>query len=221
MNQSESINELAGALAKAQGQIVPALKDSNNPFFKSSYADLSSVWAACRGPLSANGLAVLQTLEDKDGKLILVTTLAHSSGQWIRSILPIVTQKQDAQSMGSAITYMRRYSLSALVGVVADADDDGEGAMARHTSPAQQKYEQKKTAAQVVAEEKKFITKEEGEDLGRLLSQCSQKFQDKAWKFLTEEANISRFEDMTPIIYSKIKQRALDELSKTKGSEND
>jgi len=128
MNQSEQINELAAALSKAQGTITPALRDSTNPFFKSKYADLSNIWGACKAALAENGLAVLQTMDCKEDKIFLMTTLAHSSGQWIRSCLPIMPTKNDAQGIGSAITYMRRYSLAAMVGVTTDEDDDGNAA---------------------------------------------------------------------------------------------
>jgi len=124
MNNSENINELAMALAKAQAEMTPAIKDSNNPFFKSKYADLTSVWSACRDPLTKNGLSVVQTMNDIDGKLFLVSWLLHSSGQYIKSNLPIISQKNDAQSLGAAITYMRRFSLCALVGICPE-DDDG------------------------------------------------------------------------------------------------
>jgi hypothetical protein len=129
MNSSEHIDQLLTALAKAQGKITPALKDKTNPFFKSSYADLSSVWNACRQQLSENGLSVMQTVgTSQTGGMMLVTTLGHSSGQWMRSEMPIILQKQDPQALGSAITYYRRYSLAAIVGVVADEDDDGNTA---------------------------------------------------------------------------------------------
>lgn len=126
--QSDQINELAGALAKAQSEIMPALKDSKNPFFKSTYADLASIWSACKDPLSKNGLAIIQTMDVNGDQHFLITTLAHASGQWIRSYLPIINEKQNAQGFGSAITYMRRYALSAIVGVTADEDDDGNAA---------------------------------------------------------------------------------------------
>ena len=130
MNQSDNINELALALAKAQGEMDNAKKDCNNPFFKSKYADLTSVWAACREPLTKHGLAVTQTMADQDGKLILITMLLHASGQWIKSCLPIIAQKPDAQALGAAITYMRRFSLSAMVGICPE-DDDGNIASGR------------------------------------------------------------------------------------------
>ena len=130
--QTENINELIQALSKAQGSIQSAKKDKTNPFFKSKYADLCSVWDACRQALSDNSLAVVQTTQPiEDGTLMLVTTLGHSSGQWMRSFMPIITEKNktDPQALGKAITYMKRYSLSAMVGVAPDDDDDGESTM--------------------------------------------------------------------------------------------
>jgi hypothetical protein len=133
MAQSEIINELAAALSKAQGEMQAAIKDKINPFYKSSYADLGSVWDAARPVLSKHGLCVMQTTElTGDGtKIIMVTTLAHTSGQWMKSFLPLNPSKNDSQGIGAAITYLRRYSLSALVGVVCDDDDDGETAVGR------------------------------------------------------------------------------------------
>jgi ERF superfamily len=133
MAQSEFINELAAALSKAQGEMQAAIKDKVNPFFKSSYADLGSVWDAARPVLSKYGLCVMQTTEmSADGtRIIMVTTLAHTSGQWMKSFLPLNPAKNDSQGIGAAITYLRRYSLSAIVGVVCDDDDDGETAVGR------------------------------------------------------------------------------------------
>ncbi len=129
-DQTENIAELASALAKAQGAIVNAAKDTENTFFHSRYATLASVWDACRKPLADNGLAVVQTVTETDRGQVLVTTLAHASGQWMRSHYPVVPVKQDPQGFGSALTYARRYALSAMVGV-APADDDGEAAVGR------------------------------------------------------------------------------------------
>lgn len=133
MAQSEVINELAAALSKAQGEMQAAIKDKVNPFFKSSYADLGSVWDAARPVLSKYGLCVMQTTEmNQDGtRIIMVTTLAHTSGQWMKSFLPLNPAKNDSQGVGAALTYLRRYSLSAIVGVVCDEDDDGETAVGR------------------------------------------------------------------------------------------
>jgi hypothetical protein len=130
--QSAELGALAAALSKAQSIMEGAKEDANNPFFKSKYADLASVWAACKIPLTSNGLSIVQTVENGGEKAYLVTTLLHISGQWMRSFMPILMAKQDAQSLGSAITYCRRYALAAIVGVC-PADDDGEGAVGRES----------------------------------------------------------------------------------------
>jgi hypothetical protein len=136
MNKSESIAGLAAALAKAQGSMKGALKDSANPFFKSKYADLASVVEAIRAAFSANGLSYIQTVEPSDKDEVRVeTTLLHSSGEWIScGILSLPVSKIDAQGYGSALTYARRYSLSAAVGV-APEDDDGNAASLAKPKP--------------------------------------------------------------------------------------
>jgi hypothetical protein len=127
---SEQINDLAAALSKAQKEIKGAVKDSTNPHFKSSYADLASVWEACREAITSNGLAVVQTPHtDEAGNCHIVTMLTHASGQWIRDTFSLPPTKADPQGYGSAITYMRRYALAAIVGV-APEDDDGNAASA-------------------------------------------------------------------------------------------
>ena len=127
MQTSDHINELATALSKAQGEITGALKDSANPFFKSKYADLASCWEACRAPLAKNGLAVFQVPEYTETGLTLITTLAHSSGQFMRGSLPVHPKDDTPQAMGSALTYARRYALTAFIGI-AQVDDDGNAA---------------------------------------------------------------------------------------------
>jgi hypothetical protein len=131
-SKSDSVKEIAAALAKVQGSIKPALKDANNPFFKSRYADLASVWDSCREPLSTNKLAVTQLpAESEAGRVALTTMLIHGSGEWIASTCSIKLAKDDPQAAGSALTYLRRYMLSAIVGIVADDDDDGNHASGR------------------------------------------------------------------------------------------
>lgn len=130
METSQEINELATALAKAQGTMGGALKDSANPFFKSKYADLESVWTACRKALSDNGLSVVQSTSGVESGVAVTTTLLHSSGQWMRDTLPLHPKDLSPQGIGSAITYGRRYALAAMVGVY-QTDDDGEAAQGR------------------------------------------------------------------------------------------
>jgi hypothetical protein len=130
MLQSESIANLAKSLSIVQGKLTYAKKDSKNPFFKSNYADLESVWDACRDLLASNGLSVAQfpgTYSDLDKSMSLTTMLMHESGEWISQEMSVPVSKVDAQGAGSAITYMRRYALAAVVGVV-QADDDGNAA---------------------------------------------------------------------------------------------
>lgn len=128
MPQSESIKELATALSKVQGELTYAKKDSANPFFKSRYADLESVWDACRDLLARNGLSIIQMPGNYfEGRMWLITRLCHNSGEWIEQEMSVPVQKADAQGAGSALTYMRRYALAAFIGVV-QADDDGNAA---------------------------------------------------------------------------------------------
>jgi hypothetical protein len=129
-NMSEQINELAASLAKAQGEIKSAVKGKENPHFKFWYADLASVWDACREPLSKNGLSIVQLTEPSSSSGISLTTiLFHSSGQWISSNLEMTPldnsgkPSNNPQAVGSCISYMRRYMLASMVGVASDDDD--------------------------------------------------------------------------------------------------
>ena len=145
MKHSESIALLAGALAKAQLQIEPASKNATNPHFRSHYADLASIWDACRGPLNTNGLSIVQFPCDGEvGRTGLCTMLLHSSGEFISEVVTTRSQKDDPQGLGSALTYLRRYALAAVVGVTATEDDDGNAAStpvnARVSAPAPRPY---------------------------------------------------------------------------------
>jgi len=123
-DKSESIINLAKALSAAQAQIKTAVKSKINPFFKSKYADLDEVWSACRGPLTTNGLSVAQIV-DCAGVFVSVTTiLFHASGEYITGRLTLQAESPKPQPIGSAITYARRYALSAMVGISSDEDDD-------------------------------------------------------------------------------------------------
>ena len=136
MELSEKIDQLAAALVLAQPEIETAKMDCVNPFFKSKYADLGSVWDAVRPALAKNGLTVTQFPDSINGEPALTTMLIHQSGQWMKATYPLVVAGKDenAQGYGSAITYARRYGLSAVLGVIADADDDGNSA-SKHPKP--------------------------------------------------------------------------------------
>lgn len=126
-SSSPTLGKLADALAKAQGAILGAKKDASNPFFHSKYADLAAVWEACRAPLSANGLAVIQLPGRNGAGLYVDTILTHAEGEWISSRLYMTPVQDSPQGIGSAITYARRYGLQAIVGI-APEDDDGNAA---------------------------------------------------------------------------------------------
>lgn len=129
-----STKELATALAKAQAAMKPALKDSTNPHFKSKYADLTSVWEACRDALTKNGLSVVQATEFEGDAVWIKTILLHASGEMIEGRYPLRPVQNTPQGMGSAISYARRYALAAMVGVVSD-DDDGNEASSGQGKP--------------------------------------------------------------------------------------
>lgn len=193
MNQSEQINELVTALAKAQQEIGPAYKDSVNPFFKSKYADLSSVWSACKQPLTKNGLAVLQTVEYQGERMVLVTTLAHCSGQWIKSCMPIISAKQDAQGIGSAITYMRRYSLAAMVGVTTEDDDGNSACEKQNVHPKQE-----------------LISEKQVHELKMLLASCGTDYETRVMTHLKNSNKPIDGLDKLPIhLYESVKGAAL------------
>ena len=130
MQTSEQINELSAALAKAQGAMIGAHKGADNPFFKSRYSDLASVMEAIRKPFADNGLSFIQAPAFADGKVSITTRIMHSSGQWIESTLDVPVAKNDAQAVGSAISYGKRYALQSMAGVPS-IDDDGEAAVNR------------------------------------------------------------------------------------------
>jgi hypothetical protein len=139
MDRSEHIGELVAALAKAQGEFGSALKDSDNPYYNSKYADLSSVINAVRPALSKHGIALVQTSEaDLERQTASVTTSLHCGEQWISCTAeapaigkgrkapdePAALTRFDVQTIGAVWTYLRRYTLQGLVGVPAE-DDDG------------------------------------------------------------------------------------------------
>ena len=129
--QSEKTDLISKALIGAWDKMKVAKKQNDNPFFKSKYADFGSVVDACKSALVSNDLVVTQPTAIINGQTALVTTLLHSSGQWVRGVYPVNPIKNDPQAIGSAITYARRYALASIVGLVAEEDDDGEMAMGR------------------------------------------------------------------------------------------
>lgn len=128
---SEEISEIAKALINVQRQLQPATKNANNPFTKSKYATLNSVMDSCRDALLSNGIWLCQyPVPAEPGYLGLVTKLTHAeSGQWQSSLAVVPLPKADPQGVGISMTYMRRYALSAMLGIVTEEDTDGEFAL--------------------------------------------------------------------------------------------
>lgn|SRR6202167_5603978 len=131
--QSDSLKELAGALAKAQSKMESAGIKSNNPFYKTKYASFASIVKASRPALTENGLAVTQRVTFESDISVLITMLLHTSGEYLSSTIKIRPTKEDPQSFGSYLSYIKRYAYAAIVGVICDdEDDDAEEAMVPH-----------------------------------------------------------------------------------------
>ena len=142
MQHSENIAELTAALAQAQGEFKPVKKSGNNPFFKSEYATLDDVIAAVREPLSKHGLSFVQPLTGTDEGFHLETVILHSSGQWLSCSTPIPDTGDQRgtntlQAFGISLTYMRRYMLTAMLGINAETDVDGNGSAKQPTKKTQ------------------------------------------------------------------------------------
>jgi hypothetical protein len=129
MKTSDKIDLIAPALLAAQKEISNASKDAKNPHFRSSYASLGSVIEAVKEPCNKHGIVILQTLSEGTSGLHLSTRAIHSSGQWIEDTAFSPLPKADPQGVGSATTYLRRYSLAALF-CITQEDDDGNAASA-------------------------------------------------------------------------------------------
>ena len=168
MSANEARAAFYAAFAKAQGQIEGALKDSTNPHFKSKFADLGAVWDACRKPLSDNGIAVIQrpATGTEDGRMMvsIQTVLCHASGhteEFPPLILPV--SKPDAQGIGSAITYGRRYALMAAVGI-APEDDDGNAAAKAPPKQEQRQQKPQETDAEAIERAKEYLAEADSLD---------------------------------------------------------
>jgi hypothetical protein len=149
LKHSPTMGKLAAALAVAQLEFLPIFKENVNPAFRSKYADLATVIAATQKPLAKQGLVVVQSPTTSGKDVILTTLLLHSSGEWLSSDLAMPGTMRDgftAQTIGSAVTYSRRYALQAIIGVAADADDDANQASGVGSREAAQEVAKAKIA---------------------------------------------------------------------------
>jgi len=175
MEKSESILNLAKAMVQVQKELKPAQKNAVNPHFKSKYADLESVWDACRDVLVKNKLTVLQFPETVNGGVRVSTMLVHESGEWVRSDLDLPQgDRPTAQTIGSAITYGRRYGLSAVVGICSEDDDDGNAGSQVTTAPSPPARAESKPAPRATSPTKLTDDTVLGDKLTeRLISDCN------------------------------------------------
>lgn len=127
MQTSEKVDAIFGALAEFQAEVKDPTKDANNPFFKSKYVTLDNLVSCVRPTLAKHGLCYAQECGGNESVITVSTVLMHKTGQWIKfDPVPLKSAKQDPQGAGSAVTYGRRYSLSAALGIAwCDEDDDG------------------------------------------------------------------------------------------------
>jgi hypothetical protein len=161
MNQSEQINEVAAALAVAQGQFVNPprnreveVKMKAGGTYTFAYATLDSIMDVVRGPLAENGLAICHSLGTDDQGPICLTRLVHKSGQWLETWMPvIVSATADAQNWGSAVTYAKRNGLCALLAICADTDDDGNSACGNEAA-GKDRFAPPRANAKTAAEDK-------------------------------------------------------------------
>ena len=216
MNKSESIAALSKALVKAQGEVENASKSSVNPHFKSKYADLAEVLNTVRPVFCSNGLAFVQMPSFEGGVASVETLLTHDSGEWISNVASAPVTKQDAQGVGSAITYLRRYSLTAFAGI-AQEDDDANASIgsqkksinklqesiphhAEQAPPGEQEYFQLcELLSEQIAEIKIGINKKDYARAYYAWSSLGEEAQAKLWKaptkggcFTTEERTIMK-----------------------------
>lgn len=214
MSQTENIKELITALSKAQGSMKPAVFNKVNPHYKSKYADFASCMDACRNPLAENGIVVTQYCELLNDKLNLVTMLAHTSGQWMTSYFPVFTANNNMQSLGSAISYAKRYALTAALGIVADeeVDDDAEAADGRNNPPQEYKKTQAPVKQKVQAVPQR-ISSEQVNALKSLEEKLDKECKVKIYSWLMASHKIDKFEDVNVDIFAKV-QGALENAVK-------
>ncbi len=131
LRRTASISKLTEALCKASLEFGEIMKDTENPFYKSSYTDLATLINATRPALSKYGIAIMQWPLIVDSRAGVTTLVSHASGEWIESDLTLPVSKMDAQGSGSAITYSRRYAYQSVLNVAGEEDDDGNAAVGK------------------------------------------------------------------------------------------
>jgi hypothetical protein len=208
---SESTAKLDAALAKAQGEFAAAIKDSNNPAFKSKYADLTAVMEAIRPALTKHGISLTQwPVHSTDNRVHMVTRIAHD-GEWIRGTFSMPCDKQNAHGYGSIVSYLRRYCVSSCLGVVTDLDDDGNAASGRSDQPAPPPV---MLAAGGTPGASKAAQRDTFSKLVKAIRQASSVTTLKAWY----QQNVTEIDALHPDFLDELRVEYNDRLSELKAS---
>jgi len=155
---------IATALAKAQANMGKALKQANNPHFRSKYADLGNVMDACMPALNEAGIAIIQpTGEDEHGRFVETILIHGESGEHLSCRVPLIVAKNDMQGYGSAVTYARRYGLMAMAGI-APEDDDGNAASKAPPKQEQRQQKPQETDAEAIERAKEYLAEADSLD---------------------------------------------------------
>jgi len=207
---SQDISKLSEALSKLQGSVGSVVKNKSvkvrtksGDSYSYSYADLTGIWETIRKPLTETGLAIAQTFSENTHGPQIVTVLMHSSGQWLKSILPLNYAGLKVQELGSEITYMRRYALSSILGITTDEEDD-DGQAANHV-PLQ------KTSNVTT----NTISLAEANELYQILNDCNPVYKTNFWRFLKNEKGIEKLEQLPSDLYKSLKSKTLKHLQES------
>ena len=204
-------NNLLEALSKMQGVLDNAKKGSDNPYFKSKYADLAQCLSVAKKPMADNGLSISQHCTFDGNFVQCVTVLGHSSGQMMVSTLNVPVAKKDAQGIGSSITYARRYALSSIIGLT-QKDDDGEGSVGRTEDDAKTKWEKTAKKSQEILRNAEKLDEQES---WRITNEGVEfKTKEGKWMRLNEVApadlnkmlKLERFADIKSFIEARLKE---------------
>lgn len=208
--QTNALDKILPAVLAVQSKATHVQKGTDNPFFKSKYADLSDIWGAIKDLMAENNLIVTHSMSQNEAKEYLTTRIYHVSGQYLESVCPINPVKNDPQAYGSAVTYMRRYSLSALLGIVTDLDDDGNDASGR---TSEQKPQVKKQEPKPQQQKILPMTMSEFTDLCERIKSATNEDELKAQWLLAYAARVRMTDDDFTAI-TKIKDDKKESLQK-------
>lgn len=210
MLKSDSINELAAALAKAQGEFKPVAKSGENPLFHSKYVVLDDILQSVMPILAKNGLALMQFLStNESGAPTLETSLLHTSGQWIGSIVSIPSLSgnrgtNELQNTGGALTYMRRYAVAALLGVASDDDVDGN-------APVETKQEKSVKKQEAKAEVKQSPKAEKSAGPALTKDELAKQWSDMLAKVVAENEALKTVDDAKKLVKAHFQNATVEE----------